>query len=146
MELILRISILIIFNTVSMFKNWEWLQVWISSLSWKFQRLKNNDLTFLDVSNQPKWSALTLFRWGKQSNFPNSLPSSFHSITFLFLASVWVCGPWHSFWGPNVDCWDRWGQRYELQMNENFLIPHSLSSALWKCMYASKWMMLNACD
>lgn len=38
-----------------------------------------------------KWRADTPSRWGKHFNSPNTLPSSFHSIMFLFLISVWVC-------------------------------------------------------
>lgn len=120
-------SVLIIFNTISVFKNlWEWLQVWIS-------RLKNlkgwATLTscFQMSAISQKW-ADTLFRWGKHFNLPNTLPSSFHSI-MLYFVSLWVCDLWHNVWGPNIDDWDVKADDYK---SRNSYLTLS-SSTVWKC-------------
>lgn len=86
-----------------------------------------------------KWRADTLFRWGKHFNFPNTLPSSsFHSIMLYFLVSLWVCDLWHNVWGPNIDDWDKLGQRDDYINQGEFSYLTLSSSTVWKCIYASK--------
>lgn len=124
-------SVLIIFNTTSVFKN--------SESDYKFEFLASLEnlkdwatLTsrFQMSATSQKWRPDTKERWGKHFNFPNTLPSSFHSIMFYFLVSLWVCDPWHSVWGPNIDDWDKLGQRDELYKSRGILLSHTL---LLKC-------------